>query len=229
MPGLGCRDLGDLRALIGDCHRCGLGMTRGKLVFGSGDPNARVMLVGEAPGKNEDATGEPFVGAAGRFLEDLLAHAGLARDEVFIANILKCRPPKNRNPEALEIATCTPFLREQIRVVSPDVLVTLGNFSTRFVLDTRDPITLLRGTVRRAGGFTVLPIFHPAAAIYDRTKRETLIGDFERLGELLGMMSAGATVGGEGPVAPAPELTSPADVVPDPGPPNDSSQQGELF
>lgn len=229
MPGLGCRDLTDLRALIGDCHRCELGMTRGKLVFGSGDPDARVMLVGEAPGKNEDATGEPFVGAAGRFLEELLAHAGLSRYEVFIANILKCRPPKNRNPEALEIATCTPFLREQIRVVSPDVLVTLGNFSTRFVLDTRDSITSLRGTVRRAGEFTVLPIFHPAAAIYDRTKRETLIADFERLGELLGMMSVGTSIGYEGPIAPAPELTTPADVIPDPGPPNDSSHQGELF
>ncbi len=229
MPGLGCAILEDVRAVIGDCHRCDLGATRGRIVFGSGASGARVMFVGEAPGKNEDASGEPFVGAAGRFLDELLGHAGLARDEVFIANILKCRPPRNRNPAAVEIETCTPFLREQIRLVAPEVLVTLGNFSTRFVLDTREPITQLRGTVRRAGSYTVFPIFHPAAAIYDRSKRETLIADFERLGELLAMMTAGTSVDYEGPVAPAPDLTSPDRLVVDPGPPADSPQQGELF
>ena len=100
MAGLGCTTLEELRALIGDCHRCALGCTRTTLVFGVGDPHARVMFIGEAPGKNEDLKGEPFVGAAGKFLDELLAHAGLERAEVYIANVLKCRPPGNRDPEA---------------------------------------------------------------------------------------------------------------------------------
>lgn len=185
MAGLGCENLAELHALIGDCHRCELGSTRGRLVFGAGDPDAQVMLIGEAPGRNEDLQGEPFVGAAGRFLDELLAHAGLDRSEVYIANVLKCRPPGNRDPEPAEIETCTPFLREQIRVVAPVVLVTLGNFATRFVLKTTAGITGLRGTVQQVGRFKVLPIFHPAAAIYDRTKRDVLFEDFALLKELL--------------------------------------------
>jgi uracil-DNA glycosylase len=185
VPGLGCTSLPEIRELIGDCHRCPLGDTRTTLVFGVGDPAARVMFVGEAPGKNEDLKGEPFVGAAGQLLNELLAHAGLTRDAVFIANVLKCRPPGNRDPERLEIETCTPFLREQIRVIAPDVLVTLGNFATKFVLKTETGITRLHGSPQQAGRFTVLPIFHPAAAIYDRTKRDALFADFETLRDLL--------------------------------------------
>ncbi len=228
MPGLGYGNLDELRALIGDCHRCSLGCTRTRLVFGSGDPHARVMLIGEAPGKNEDLNGEPFVGAAGRFLDELLGHAGIVRGDVFIANVLKCRPPKNRNPESGEIAACTPFLREQIRLVGPEVLVTLGNFSTRFVLDTADPISALRGSIRMAGRYRVLPIFHPAAAIYDRTKRDVLFDDFAELGRVL---AGEYGVADDAASAPAPDEASPADVVPDPGPPAclERSDQGELF
>lgn len=182
----GFASLQDLRAHIGECTRCSLGLTRTTLVFGSGDPRARVMLVGEAPGRNEDLRGEPFVGAAGRLLDELLGHAGLQRDDVYIANVLKCRPPGNRDPDAREIETCTPFLREQIRLVSPEVLVTLGNFATRFVLKTTEGITRLHGTVQRAGRFAVLPIYHPAAALYDNTKRDVLFADFELLGRMLG-------------------------------------------
>ena len=185
MPGLGCATLEDIRELIGDCHRCPLGDTRTTLVFGVGDPHARVMLVGEGPGRNEDLKGEPFVGAAGQLLNELLAHAGLERSDVYIANVLKCRPPGNRDPEQIEIETCTPFLREQIRVIDPDVLVTLGNFATKFVLKTDVGITRLHGRVQEAGRFTVLPIYHPAAAIYDRTKRDALFADFATLRELL--------------------------------------------
>jgi len=185
MPGLGCADLSALNTHIGDCHRCPLGDTRTCLVFGVGDPHARVMFIGEAPGKNEDLKGEPFVGAAGQFLNELLAHAGLERDEVYIANVLKCRPPGNRDPESLEIETCTPFLREQIRLIAPDVLVTLGNFATKFVLKTETGITRLHGVARQVGRFTVLPIFHPAAAIYDRSKRDALLADFEQLKAIL--------------------------------------------
>lgn len=190
MPGLGCTSLDDICELIGDCHRCPLGDTRTTLVFGVGDPRARVMLIGEAPGRNEDLKGEPFVGAAGQLLNELLAHAGLGRDDVYIANVLKCRPPGNRDPEPAEIETCTPFLREQIRVIQPDVLVTLGNFATKFVLRTEVGITRLHGRVQQAGRFAVLPIFHPAAAIYDRTKRDALFADFEVLRGLLGRSDA---------------------------------------
>ena len=185
MPSLGCTDLAELQEHIGDCHRCPLGYTRTNVVFGVGDPHARVMFVGEAPGKNEDLKGEPFVGAAGQLLNELLAHAGLERSDVYIANVLKCRPPGNRDPEPVEIETCTPFLREQIRLIGPEVLVTLGNFATKFVLKTETGITRLHGRVQEAGRFKVLPIFHPAAAIYDRTKRDDLFVDFETLRELL--------------------------------------------
>jgi DNA polymerase len=185
MPGFGCTTLEEVAEMLGDCQRCSLAATRNRIVFGVGDPHARVVFVGEAPGRNEDLKGEPFVGAAGKLLDELLAHAGLERSQVYIANILKCRPPNNRNPEPLEIETCTPFLREQIRVISPAVLVTLGNFATRFVLKTDAPISSLRGTVQQTGRFTVLPIYHPAAAIYDRSKRDVLFADFTRLRELL--------------------------------------------
>jgi len=185
MPSLGCSSLAELKEHIGDCHRCPLGDTKTQVVFGVGDARARVMLIGEAPGKNEDLKGEPFVGAAGQLLNELLAHAELERGDVYIANILKCRPPNNRNPEPVEIETCTPFLREQIRLIEPDVLVTLGNFATKFVLKTETGITRLRGTVQSAGRFTVLPIYHPAAAIYDRTKRDDLFSDFALLRRLL--------------------------------------------
>ncbi len=229
MPGLGCDKLDDLRELIGDCYRCGLGCTRTRLVFGVGDPAARVMIVGEAPGRNEDLKGEPFVGAAGRFLDELLAHAGLEREQVYIANVLKCRPPGNRNPEHVEIETCAPFLREQIRLVSPDVLVTLGNFATRFVLGTTEGITAIRGTVRRAGRYTVLPIFHPAAAIYDRSKRDVLFADFALLGELLADGVRDASRSGEDEPAPAPDVTSLGEVVANPGPPACSGRGQEVL
>lgn len=190
MPGLGCSDLGGLRTYIGDCQRCPLAHSRTTLVFGVGDPNARVMFIGEGPGKNEDLQGEPFVGAAGQLLNELLSHADLRREEVYIANVVKCRPPGNRDPEPIEIETCTPFLREQIRLISPEILVTLGNFSTKFVLKTEIGITRLRGTVRQAGRFKVLPIYHPAAAIYDRTKRDALFSDFEVLRRTLDDVSS---------------------------------------
>lgn len=185
MSGLGCATLHDISALMGDCRRCALAATRTNLVFGAGNPDARVMIVGEAPGRNEDLRGEPFVGAAGRLLDELLDHAGLQRSDVYIANVLKCRPPNNRDPLPAEIDTCTPFLEEQVRVIAPDVLVTLGNFATRFMLETDEPISRLRGVPRRMGRFTVLPVFHPAAAIYDRSKRDVLFGDFSVLKRLL--------------------------------------------
>lgn len=187
-----------IRDLLGDCHRCPLGETRTNLVFGVGNPHARVMFIGEAPGKNEDLTGEPFVGKAGKGLDALLERAGIRREDVYIANVLKCRPSENRNPRPDEIAVCAPFLREQIRSVWPDVIVTLGNFATKFVLKTDAGITHLRGKVFEQGHFKVLPVFHPAAAIYDRSKTALLERDFELLGELVATTVNAAKPTGKG-------------------------------
>ena len=177
--------LDELRVQVESCRRCPLCDGRTQTVFGVGNPHARVMFIGEAPGKNEDLLGEPFVGAAGHYLNELLGCAGLRREDVFIANVLKCRPPGNRDPRPEEIQTCTPFLREQTRTIDPEVLVTLGKFSTQFVLKTQVGITRLHGRVQRAGKFLVFPIFHPAAALYDGAKREALENDFVTLGQLL--------------------------------------------
>ena len=177
--------LDELRVLVDSCRRCPLCDGRTQMVFGVGNPHARVMFIGEAPGKNEDLQGEPFVGAAGHYLNELLGCAGLRREDVFIANVLKCRPPGNRDPRPEEIQTCTPYLREQTRTIDPEVLVTLGKFSTQFVLKTQVGITRLHGRVQRAGKFLVFPVFHPAAALYDGAKREALENDFVTLGQVL--------------------------------------------
>ena len=198
-------DLEDLRSFIGDCQRCPLASTRTTLVFGVGRPDADVMFIGEGPGRNEDLKGEPFVGAAGQLLDELLGTIGLHRSDVYIANIVKCRPPNNRDPEPIEIETCTPFLREQIRLIDPSVIVTLGKFATQWVLRTDVGITRLRGRRHEADGRAVLPIFHPAAALYDQSKRGVLSDDFKRLKVLLDseLGSAGADRGAEVPQSPA--------------------------
>ncbi|MDR3307886.1 MAG: uracil-DNA glycosylase [Coriobacteriales bacterium] len=177
--------LATIQSTLGDCRRCALCETRTTIVFGVGNPHAQVMFVGEAPGKQEDLGAEPFIGAAGQYLNKLLALAGLTREEIYIANVLKCRPPQNRDPLPEEIEACTPFLRDQVRSVAPEVLVTLGNFATRFILKTDRGITGLRGQVHITGPFSVLPIFHPAAAIYDRSKEPIMEQDFLLLGRLL--------------------------------------------
>ena len=179
------RSLDDALAGVFSCHKCALGDTRTNVVPGSGNPRAKVMFIGEAPGKNEDMKGLPFVGAAGQLLSQLLERIGLTRDEIYIANILKCRPPRNRDPQPEEIEACTPWLREQIKAVHPTILVTMGNFSTKFVLQTKTGITRLRGQVHVTGPFRVIPTFHPAAAIYDRNKIGALEQDFDLLRQLL--------------------------------------------
>jgi DNA polymerase len=179
------KSLDDIQAELADCRRCALCETRTYIVFGVGNPTAEVMFVGEAPGKQEDLGAEPFIGAAGQYLNKLLALAGLKREEIYIANVLKCRPPENRDPRPEEIEVCTPFLRDQVRVINPEILVTLGNFSTRFILKTDRGITGLRGQVHITGRFSVLPIFHPAAAIYDRSKEPIMEEDFRLLGRLI--------------------------------------------
>jgi DNA polymerase len=149
------------------CYDCELSATRTNVVFDVGDPDADLMFVGEAPGKNEDLEGEPFVGRAGQLLDSLLGDIELERAKVYIANVLKCRPPGNRDPRPGEIDACKGYLREQIRLVRPRVVVTLGNFATKLLLNTEIGITRLRG--RRHDdwwmGITLIPTFHPAAAL----------------------------------------------------------------
>lgn len=162
-------------------------------MFGSGDPDAALMLVGEAPGKHEDIQGVPFVGAAGKLLDELLAGIDLVRDEVYIANVLKCRPPGNRDPQQDEIDSCKGYLREQIRMISPDVVVTLGNFATKLLVPTEVGITRMRGrSIDWWLGATLVPTFHPAAALRGRPQvREQMAADFEIVRALLGSAAEG--------------------------------------
>ncbi len=177
--------LEEIRGLMGDCQLCELGQTRNNLVFGVGNPHARVMFIGEGPGKNEDLQGEPFVGAAGKKLDSLLSFAGLTRDEIYIANVVKCRPPSNRNPKPAEIAACSPFLREQIRSIWPDIIVCLGNFASQWILKTDAGVTTLRGRLHQVGHFVVAPTFHPAACIYHSDWRPLLESDLAMVGRWL--------------------------------------------
>lgn len=179
------QELAELAGQARGCRACPLCDGRTQVVFGEGNPDARVMVVGEAPGKNEDEQGRPFVGAAGKNLDELLSLAGLKREDVFIANVLKCRPPGNRNPQADEIRACAHFLHDQARIVEPEFIVTLGNFATRHIMRTDRGITGLRGQLHQVGRFKVLPVYHPAAALYDRSKQEVLEQDFKQLGALL--------------------------------------------
>jgi len=186
-----CASLDALRAVIGDCRLCPLAETRTTLVFGVGDPHARLMFIGEAPGKNEDLKGEPFVGAAGKLLDELLASIGIGRSQVFIANMVKCRPPGNRDPEPIEIETCAPFLARQIELIDPAVIATLGRFAAHYVLGSDAPITSLRGKLYHRGGRNVVPVFHPAAALYDSSKRSVLEDDFKRLRAVMDRVERG--------------------------------------
>jgi DNA polymerase len=180
-----CLSLDSLVAHIGDCQRCTLAATRTTLVFGVGDPQARLMFIGEAPGKNEDLKGEPFVGAAGKLLDELLASIGIERSQIYIANMVKCRPPGNRDPEPAEIETCAPFLARQIELIGPDVIATLGRFAAHYVLGVSTPITALRGKLYHRDGRQIVPVFHPAAALYDGSKRDVLFDDFKRIRTVL--------------------------------------------
>ncbi|MCR5845223.1 MAG: uracil-DNA glycosylase [bacterium] len=179
------RTLEEIEADALQCRKCELCETRTTVVFGVGNPDAEVMFIGEAPGKQEDLGAEPFIGAAGKLLNRMLERAGINRPDIYIANVLKCRPPGNRDPRPDEIQLCSPYLREQVRAIDPDVIVTLGNFATKFILKTDKGITSLRGQAYTAGKFYVLPTFHPAAAIYDQSKLALLESDFDLLGELL--------------------------------------------
>ena len=148
------------------CTKCPLAATRTQVVFGVGDPHADLLFVGEGPGEQEDLTGEPFVGRAGRLLTSLIEGIGLTRAEVYIANVVKCRPPGNRDPLPLEIESCWPYLDAQIAFIEPRVVVTLGNFATKLLLETKDGITKLRGKeFPFRDGAVLIPVFHPSAVL----------------------------------------------------------------
>ena len=172
------------------CTRCPLSDTRTNVVFGAGNANAELMFVGEAPGAEEDRQGLPFVGRAGSLLTELLAGIGLRREDVFIANVLLCRPPGNRDPQPLEIESCTPWLDAKFELIQPRVVATLGNFATKLLTGNRAGITRVRGTlqVHELGGrgVFVMPLLHPAAALRTPSLTEVLREDFAKLPELLG-------------------------------------------
>ena len=194
--------LGAYRDEVAGCTKCALAKGRTQVVFGAGSPAADLMFVGEAPGFHEDKQGVPFVGAAGQLLNKLLAGIGMTRDEVFVANVLKCRPPGNRDPQPEEIEACEPHLWRQIELIEPKVIATLGNFATKLLSGKPTGITRVHGIEQEVilGGNRVLlyPIFHPAAALYTPRMLEVLENDFKRLPDLLGRTVA--------PPAPAVEL-----------------------
>jgi DNA polymerase len=175
------RTLGAFHAEIEDCVKCALGHTRTRFVFGVGNQGASLMLVGEAPGREEDAQGVPFVGAAGALLTKILAAIDLSRDDVYIANVLKCRPPGNRDPLPEEIAACRPHLMEQIRIVSPRVLCALGRFAAQLLTGQEAPLSRLRGQVFRFGDAIVIPTYHPSALLRNPSLKRPTWDDMKRV------------------------------------------------
>ena len=196
---------------VSSCTKCPLHETRAKTVFGAGNADAELMFVGEAPGAEEDRQGLPFVGRAGQLLNQLLEEIGLSREDVFIANVLKSRPPGNRDPQPEEIQACEPYLWEQVRLIEPRVVCTLGNFATKLLTASPTGITRVRGTpqVHELGGRTVflLPLFHPAAALRTPAVKESLRADIAMLPELLAM---GPPAAAEEPVEEPEEAPAPA-------------------
>lgn len=155
-----------IRKELGDCQRCKLSATRKNLVFGVGNPHARLVFVGEGPGGEEDLQGEPFVGEAGRMLNRIIAAMGLKREDVYICNVIKCRPPGNRDPQGDEIAACSPFMLRQVKAIGPEVIVALGKFAAQTLLGSREPITRLRGRFHDFHGIPLMPTFHPSYLLH---------------------------------------------------------------
>src|ERR1700676_490777 len=188
-PGLeATSSLENLREFIGDCTRCKLAPFRKNLVFGVGNPDAQLMFVGEAPGADEDARGEPFVGRAGQLLTDIIERGmGLRRADVYICNVIKCRPPDNRNPEPDEVAACEPFLMRQIDLVRPRAIVALGSFAVQALLKVKTPISRLRGNWQEVRGVKLMPTFHPAYLLRSPGEKRLVWQDIQEVMKLLGL------------------------------------------
>jgi len=178
--------LEDVRKELGDCKRCKLHRGRKTIVFGEGNEKATLMLIGEGPGYDEDVQGRPFVGRAGQLLTKILQSINLPREEVYIANIIKCRPPQNRNPEPDEIQSCTPFLMKQIQVIQPKIICALGAFSAQTLLKTDVKITALRGKFYDLEGIKVIPTYHPAFLLRNPERKREVWEDMKKIVELLG-------------------------------------------
>lgn len=174
-----------VRKEVQDCKRCKLHRTRRTIVFGEGNEKARLMLIGEAPGYDEDLQGRPFVGKAGQLLTKILQSIHLSREEVYIANIIKCRPPQNRNPEPDEILSCNPFLVKQITTIQPKVICALGSFSAQTLLKTETKITALRGKQFDLEGTTIIPTYHPAFLLRNPERKREVWEDMKKIAELL--------------------------------------------
>jgi uracil-DNA glycosylase len=199
--------LQDLAHSLHDCQRCKLSkLGRTQVVFGVGNPHAKVMFVGEGPGFHEDKQGEPFVGAAGKLLNELLQSAGLSRADVYIANVVKCRPPNNRDPEPDEVETCKPFLLQQVEMIHPTLLCTLGRWAAETILERKVSITKIRGQVVRHKNLVVFPLLHPAAALHQGNLLPALREDFGKLKAYLDQADRESAQ--NAPVAPQPTKTS---------------------
>jgi uracil-DNA glycosylase family 4 len=176
------KNLEELRAAIGDCRRCKLWSGRTHLVFGVGNPRAKLMFVGEGPGRDEDLQGEPFVGRAGQLLTDIITKGmGLKREDVYICNVVKCRPPENRNPEPDEVASCEPFLKKQVDLVKPEIIVGLGKFAVQTLLQTKVPITRIRGTWHSYHGIKLMPTLHPAYLLRNPADKKLVWEDIKQV------------------------------------------------
>ncbi len=173
--------LEDIRADLGDCQRCRLAQGRKTIVFGDGHPRAKLIFVGEGPGFEEDQQGKPFVGAAGQLLTRIIAAINLTRSQVYICNIIKCRPPGNRNPEPDEIKTCFPFLERQIAAIRPNFICALGTFAAQTLLNSAAPISRLRGRFHEYRGVKVLPTYHPAYLLRNPEKKRDVWEDMKML------------------------------------------------
>ncbi len=185
--------LEDLRADIGDCQRCKLAPGRTNLVFGVGNPKARLVFVGEAPGHDEDLRGEPFVGRAGQLLTEIITKGmRIRRDDVYICNVIKCRPPGNRNPEPDEVDSCEPFLLRQLELIGPEVIVALGKFAAQTLLRDKTPITKLRGRWFDYHGIRLMPTFHPAYLLRNPAEKRLVWEDIQQVMAVLGMPVKGS-------------------------------------
>jgi len=185
-PGGVRETLEDIRAELGECGRCGLGGTRTNLEFGVGNSRARLVFVGEAPGRDEDLQGEPFVGEAGQLLTKIIQAMGFKREDVYICNVLKCRPPNNRNPLPAEIEQCHPFLLRQLKAIAPVAVVALGTFAAQTLLNTREPISKLRGHFHDYHDIPLMPTFHPAFLLRNAAMKREVWEDMQQVMRLLG-------------------------------------------
>lgn len=185
-PEAGMETLADIRLELGECRRCSLGEGRTNLVFGVGNPHARLVFVGEAPGRDEDLRGEPFVGEAGQLLTNIIQAMGFERSEVYICNVLKCRPPNNRDPLPAEVEACGSFMLRQVRAIGPQVVVALGRFAAQTLLSTKVPISKLRGQFHDYHGIPLMPTYHPAALLRDASLKRDVWDDMKQVMGLLG-------------------------------------------